>query len=105
VTVAVRFHLRKEGIDWGWRLVDDTAPNGPLVLAMGAQAWPTKGEADAAISAMRRAVADADTVVDTTVPEPRWRTIGPDGAIGEPVGDDPPDNDDEGETGPPEVQG
>lgn len=103
--MTTSFHLRREGDRWSWRLIDDDGPDGaPLVLARSGDTYPTKGEANAAVEAARRAMGAADTVVDTTVPESRWRKIGPDGTIGEPVGDDPPDNDDEaGETGPPEV--
>ena len=97
-SMAVQFHLRRLGTHWDWRLIDDGT-----VLAAAPQTYPTRGEAEAAISTTRRTIGDADIVVDTTVPESRWRRIGPDGAIGEPVGDDPPDSDDEGETGPPEV--
>lgn len=95
------YHLRRnaETDRWRWRLVDEQG----LVLAVSGREFPTKGEANIAIELVRRALIEADAVTDTTVPGTRWRRINEDGTMGELVGDDPPDNDDEGETGPPEV--
>jgi len=103
--MATRFHLRRQGLHWGWALIDegDTPEAEQVVLAKSPQTYPSKGEAEAAISQARRSVGEADTVVDTTVPTSRWRPIAADGTMGEPIDDDPPDNDDEGETGPPEM--
>jgi hypothetical protein len=103
--MATRFHLRRQGLQWSWALIDegDSPQAEQKILAQSPLTYSTRGEADTAISTTRRAISDADTVIDTTVPQSRWRLIGPDGVIGEPVGDDPPDSDDEGETGPPEM--
>ena len=95
-----RFHLKRIGLHWGWQLKE-----GDTVLAAAGQSYPTKGEALDSIGAMRTSDWDADVYVETSVPESRWRRLNPDGSIGEPVGDDPPETaGDEGETGPPEVQ-
>jgi hypothetical protein len=102
--MATRFHLRRQGLHWAWVLIDEgDGQTEQKILAQSPLTWPTKGEANAAVEQARRGVLEADTVVDTTVPQSRWRVLGPDGSVGAPVGDDPPDKDDEGETGPPEV--
>jgi len=106
---VTRFHVRQYGSMYGWRLIQVDTDGGPeavaVVLARGEDMFPTRGETNAAIEKVRRAVAEADnTVVDATDPQSRWRKLTEDGKAGEPVGDDPPDNDDEGETGPVETQ-
>src|SRR6185503_8775805 len=105
---VTRFHVRQYGSMYGWRMTEADANEGPgeavaVVLARGEDMFPTRGEANAAIERVRRAVMEADnTVVDATDPQSRWRKLTEDGKAGEPVGDDPPNNDDEGETGPAE---
>lgn len=103
--MVARFHIRQQGSMYRWQLVDHgEAAAEPRVLARSEDMFPTRGEANTAIERVRRAVIEADnTVVDATDPQSRWRKLTEDGKAGEPAGDDPPDNDDEGETGPPET--
>lgn len=96
------FHIRKQGTAWDWVLVSDQEQ----VLARSPGTFNTRGEADAAIAQVQREIGAADTRVDTTVPESRWRGI--DGVTGEILpgpAPEPEETHDEGETGPPEVDG
>lgn len=100
------FHLRRdENETWTWALVEDEG-DGRRVLAAGASASPTKGECINAIEQFRRSVADATTTIDTTLPQVggRWRKIDKEGVVGGPSQAESGEYD-EGETGPPEVDG
>jgi len=99
------FHLRRnpESDRWRWRLVDDE----DKVMACSPTEYATKGEANASLERARQAFAEAGTTVDTTVAGSRWRGIDmTDGRTLDTPGPDAatePDEPDEGETGPPEV--
>lgn len=96
------FHVRRDATqNWRWRLAADDG----RVLAISPGFWPTKGEARAAIELVRRELAATDDiVVDTTVPESRWRGIDmTTGQVQPGPAPEPEETHDEGETGPPEV--
>lgn len=97
------FHIRRDPTqNWRWRLVADDG----RVLAISPGFWPTRGETETAINLVRRELAAADDIiVNTTVPDSRWRGI--DMVTGQiqpgPAPEPEDDGADEGETGPPEV--
>jgi hypothetical protein len=109
--MSAKFYISQaEDDQYTWRLVGevenvetDKDTPGP-VLATG-RSFPTRGEARTDIGAFCRDVADAGVFVESKLPgDSRWRSVGDDGVAGDRVPNETPDYD-EGETGPPEVQG
>lgn len=99
--MSARFEISKndEG-RWYWRLVG----HDNRVMAVSADTFEIGYQATQAAFAAKIAATNADRIEDRTAdPSTRWRTIAPDGVIGEPSTDPPDDEPDEGETGPDEV--
>lgn len=90
------FEIYADGSRYRWRLTD---PQGQE-LAVSPNTFATEQDASEAVDAVRDHL-QAQTQVHVGT---RWRSIAPDGTIGQPQ-PEPPDDPDEGETGPQELVG